>query len=791
VEGVISMTNEPILSPVRSTADLAGELRRLLRAAEAHAGKTISRSGLARRIGVSQSSLYAYLKGSTRIPTDALSGFLRALDATDHEVKRLRRVHAGLTEPTTAVRPVLPLDVDTFMARTEQLAELDRLRGRSRKSGAVTIAVLSGIGGIGKTTLAVHWAHQRLSRFPDGCLYLDLRGFHPDTPLEPGEALATLLRRLGTPETNVLVGFEERRERYQQVLAGKRMLILLDNAFSNDQVRPLLPPGTSNCFVLITSRDQLSGLVVSHGAHPVLVDAPPEPEARALLVARLGSARVDAEPEAVDGIISACGRLPLALSIVAGRAQIRPSLSLTELAAELGDAATTLNALDGGDSATNVRTVLSWSLAALTPEQARVFALLGVAPGNDVSLPAAASLAGLPLGRTKVVLRELERVSLVGQDARGRYRMHDLIRCYAACTAAHTLDATTRAAALRRVVDCYLHTAHIADQVLDAHRPPVELDPPIHGVHVEPPDDVAAAMTWFDSEHSNLHAAQRVAAAQDWHLLVWHLTRALSTFQTRRGRLEERLAMRQTALDAANQLATPALRAHAHKLLGRAYADLGRRFEADGHFHQALSMAQRQDDRTQQAIVHMALAWFLGRPGESRPPEQPAGDAQAALEHAGRSLELFRAVDNPVGEAYALQHIGWLVADLDKPDLAREHCHAALSLFGTHDDRAGEAETLACLGYLDHQQGRHHQAIRHYERALALLGDIDNTADSAHTLDHLGHPYLALGRHEQARMAWRAAFELYQRQGRVEEACRVRRRLDNLDQRAQVSPLNA
>jgi tetratricopeptide (TPR) repeat protein/transcriptional regulator with XRE-family HTH domain len=785
------MASETLISPVRSTVDLAGELRRLLSAAETRTGRTITRASLARRIGVSQSSLYAYLNGTTLIPTDALSGFLRALEVSDLDIQRLRRARTGLTEPVAPVRPVLPVEVDTFTDRTQYLAELDRLRGRNRKGGGVGIAILSGIGGIGKTTLAVHWAHQRLSRFPDGCLYLDLRGFHPDTPLEPGDALAALLRRLGTPETSVPIGFEERRERYQQVLAGKRMLVLLDNAFSNDQVRPLLPPGTSNCFVLITSRDQLSGLVVSHGAHPLPVDAPHEPDARALLAARLGSARVDAEPDAVNKIVAACGRLPLALSIAAGRAQVTPGLSLTDLAAELGDVATALNALDGGDPATNVRTVLSWSLAGLTPSQARVFALLGVAPGSDLSLPAAASLAGLCTEKAKALLRQLERVSLVSQDTRGRYRMHDLVRSYAACVAANGLDRTTREAALRRVLDFYLHTAQAADRVLDPHRPTPELDPPVDGVHVEPPNDVPAAMIWFDSEHSNLLAAQRAAAAHDWHLLVWHLSRTLSTFQSRRGRHEESLAMRQIALDAANHLATPALRAHAHKLLGRVYGDLGRRDEASAHFYQALAIAEQDNDLTQQAIVHMALAWFWGRPEESQFLEQPVGDKERALDHAGQSLELFRAIGNPVGEGYALHHMSWLVADLGKPELAREHCEGALTLFRIHNDRTGEGNALVCMGHIDHQGGAHQQAIRHYEQALAMFGDIGNTAESAFTLDQLGHPHIALGQDEQARTVWRAAFEFYRQQGVIEAADSVRRRLDDLDRCARPSPVNA
>ncbi|MDV9170862.1 NB-ARC domain-containing protein [Streptomyces sp. W16] len=438
---------------IGSTAELATELRRLLREAEARTGKVIARAGLAKRIGVSQSSMYAYLNGTTFIPEDTFARLLRELDTDEQHAQRLRRARDTLTNPTAPPPRVLPLDVATFTARAEQLAELDRLRGQGRKNATVVIAAITGGAGVGKTALAVRWANQRLSRFPDGCLYVDLRGFHCDRPLDPNEALGALLRRLGTPGAGLPAMFDERWERYQEMLSGKRMLILLDNALSPEQVRPLLPPGTSSCFVLVTSRDQLSGLAIGQGAHRLPVDALTEAEARALLCARLGPERVGAEPEAVARLLAVCAGLPLALNIVASRVQARPGVLLAEVADELGNTASRLTVLNSADPATSVGTALLRSLALLTAQQTEIFKLLGIAPGQDISLQTAASLIGRPPAEAKAALEELERVSLVRQDISGQYRMHNVVRDYAAHFAHRDLPRSVRETALRRVAE--------------------------------------------------------------------------------------------------------------------------------------------------------------------------------------------------------------------------------------------------------------------------------------------------------------------------------------------------
>jgi tetratricopeptide (TPR) repeat protein len=215
-------------------------------------------------------------------------------------------------------------------------------------------------------------------------------------------------------------------------------------------------------------------------------------------------------------------------------------------------------------------------------------------------------------------------------------------------------------------------------------------------------------------------------------------------------------------------------------LLGRAYAQLGRREEASSHLHRALAIAERHHDRTQQAVTHLKLAWFRGQLGDPF-SEQPSEHNRQALDHAGKSLELFRAIGNPVGEAYALDHMALLVARLGNLDLARGHCDAALALFRTHNEPMGQASSSESMGYIDHHDGHHSRAIGHYRHALALLAELGNTGDAAHMLDQLGDPYLALGQRERARVVWREALELYRQQGRVEELNRVQWRLDGLD----------
>ncbi|MGM1058267.1 BTAD domain-containing putative transcriptional regulator [Saccharothrix sp. Mg75] len=692
----------------------------------------------------------------------------------------LRHLHRQVLadDPTLAGRPAhvagrgtdrvvvprqLPVPRTAFVGRRD---ELDRLDGTFDAGGTVVISAIAGAGGIGKTWLALHWANTRLDRYPDGQLFADLRGFSPDSaPMAPATALRGFLSTLGVEPGSIPADPHAQAALFRSLTAGKRMLVVLDNAVDTDQVVPLLPGG-EGCAVVVTSRNRLAGLVTGYGARRLDLDVLTDAEARDLLAGRLGEDRVEAERAAVDELVGLCGGVPLALSIVAARGEA----PLAEVVAELHESG--LDGLDDDDPAASLPTVLSWSCHALTDEQATAFGLLAVAPGPDTSLAAAVNLTGLTPVRTRAVLRGLEQASLLERDPAGRYRMHDLVRRYATETAHRDLAEDVREAALRRVVDFYLHTAHTADRLLRPHH-----EPSVNGTTAEPDHrldglaDHTAALTWFDAEHACLRAAQRTAAECGGHRAAWHLAATLTTYYRGQGRFRDAVAMWRAVLASADQLDDPAVHIEAHRNLGAAYAPLGRHEEALDHLRRALALTEQTGDPGAGFQVHRALsnAWTQH------------GDDRRALDHATRALDVCRVLDDPVWEGHLLNQVGWLTARLGDHERAREHCLAALALAREHHDPDCQATTLDSLGYIDHHTGHHARSVRHYREALALFHDLGDLYMAAETLDYLGHPHLALGEVEEARVAWREALALYRAQQRDEAARRVRRRVDDLD----------
>ncbi|MFI7673223.1 tetratricopeptide repeat protein [Actinophytocola sp. NPDC049390] len=664
----------------------------------------------------------------------------------------------------TVIPRQLPASTRDFVGRERELALLTSIVDESTSDdGPVVISTVAG-GGVGKTALAVHWAHRVADRFPDGQLYLNLRGFDPSgSPMVPGEAVRNLLDAFEVPASRIPSALDAQAALYRSLIAGRRMLVLLDNARDSDQVRPLLP-GTSGCLVLVTSRNQLTGLTAGHGARHLPIDVLPDAEARALLSARLGADRIAAESGAANEILAHCGGIPLALSIVAGRVQTDPHLSLATVAEELRVAR--LHTLEDDDPALSLPTVLSWSYAALTPEQTRVLGLLAIAPGPDIGLPSVANLAGLTGARARAVLRGLRQASLVEQDATGRYRMHDLVRRYAADRTDSDQTSADREAALRRLVAFSLHTAYAGDRLLPPPRPLIELGLP-SPAEPHPPPDEAAAVAWFDAEHSCLLAAQRLAVSRGWHDVVWQLAWTLGNFHRRRGHRHDDVVVWEAGLTAAGHLDDPVLLATVHRHLGHALTRAGRHAEAQDHLERALRWSERTGDRREQAHIHQNIGNTWVR----------RGDYRRSLNHAGRALELFRQLDEPVWEAAAHNGMGWSHAHLGEYDEARAHCEAALTLLARHHDPAGEADTLDSLGYIAHHAGDHAQAVGHYQRALAILQDLGETFGTADTLEALGHPLAALGRHDEARDTWMRAVELLESQHRLVDADRVRRLL--------------
>jgi DNA-binding SARP family transcriptional activator/tetratricopeptide (TPR) repeat protein len=684
----------------------------------------------------------------------------------------------GPATPRVPLLPVprqLPAPPRMFTGRATELARLDAILDEPPDAGGtVTIYAIGGTGGIGKTWLALHWTHAHLDRFPDGQLHVDLRGFDPaGQPVALVTAVRGFLDSLGVDPATIPIDPDAQVGLYRSLVAGKRMVIVLDNARDTEQVRPLLP-GSPTCTVLVTSRHRLGGLVTTHGAHCVDLDVIPEHEARHLLTRHLGHDRVAAEPEAVDALVACCAGLPLALGIVAARATRHPGFPLAVLADELRDRSGRLDALDPGDPRATLRTVLSWSHQALSDAAGVAFGLLSLAPGPDIGLPAAAGLLARSPGTTRALLNELENACLVQQHTPGRYRMHDLVRLHATEYATQRHRPAERDAALRRVLDFYLHTAHAADRLVDSRRPAVRLEEPAPATHPHELPDMPAAMAWFEAERANLVAAQQAAVDHAWQPSVWQLAWVLTTFHARRGHRQDDLSAWRAAVAAAAHLPDHAAGVRAHRYLGRAYAELDRHEDANRHLDQALALAERHHDVAEQALAHHQLA----RAWERRE------DNRRALEHATRALELCRTLGRPAWEANALNGVGWLTSRLGDYDAARAHCLAALTLHRRHDNTSGEADTLDSLGHIDHHTGHHHRAIDHYRQALTLFQRLGNTYESAATLDRLGHPYVALGRHEQARTVWREAAELYGAHGRDSDAAEVRQRLETLDEHA-------
>jgi Tfp pilus assembly protein PilF len=673
---------------------------------------------------------------------------------------------AGSGDAAATVPRQLPSPTRDFVGRAAELAALTTFAEGA--AGPLAISTVAGGGGVGKTALAVHWAHQVADRFPDGQLYLNLRGFDPSgAPMPPGEAIRNLLDAFGVPAEQLPTSLDAQAGLYRSLIAGRRMLVLLDNARDSDQVRPLLP-GTSGCLVLVTSRNRLTGLITGHGARHLPIDVLPDPQARSLLSARLGADRIAGEPAATDEILAYCGGVPLALSIVAGRVQTEPHLSLASVAEDLREAR--LGALADDDPAVSLPTVFSWSYAALTAEQTRVLGLLAIAPGPDIGLRAAANLAGLPGTRARALLRGLAQVSLIDQDAAGRYRMHDLVRHHAADRAATDQTPADREAALRRLAAFFLHTAYAGNQILPPPRQPFELDLPTPE-EPHPLADEAAVVAWFEAEHSGILATQQLAAARGWHHVVWQLAGTLENFHDRREHRHDNATVWQAGLAAAVQLDDPTIRARAYRGFGRALSRADRLPEALDHLRQAVTLTEEVGDVQGQADVHRQIGSILSRRGEH----------ERALEHCEQALHLYRRLNIPAWESAGLNAVGYCHAQLGDYHQARTYCETALAQLAGHRDPEAEAGTLDSLGYITSHLGEHDQAVDYYERAVERLESIGNTYNKADILEGLGHPLVALGRHEQARETWQEAVALFRAHHRTADAERVQQLLLTVD----------
>ncbi|GIF23637.1 DNA-binding SARP family transcriptional activator [Actinoplanes tereljensis] len=629
----------------------------------------------------------------------------------------------GSREPVPAQ---LPADVTGFAGRVDALGYLDKVP---------SLAVIGGSAGVGKTALAVHWAHRAADRFPDGQLYVDLRGFGPGgTAMDPGVAVRGFLGALGVPARRIPAESDAQSALLRSRLAGKRLVLVLDNARDSDQVRPLLP-GAGACVAVVTSRNQLTGLVAADGAQPLRLDVLSHGEAQELLGRRLGPDRIAADPVAGDTLIGLCARLPLALTLAAAHAVMQPEIGLAALADSLAG----WSAPVGDTPDTDVRAVFSWSYEALTPAAARLFRQLGVHPGPDFSAAAAGALLG-----SADELAELVRSSLLTEHAPGRFLFHDLMRAYAEGLAADP-------GAADRLLDHYLGTAFAAAMLLTPTRAA-----PIRPIEPggEPLADQAAAMRWFAAERAVLLAL----AARSGGDRPWQLAWTLDTFLYRQGPWHDLVTVWQAALGTVRD---EQARAYAYARLARAWTLLDRAAEADRDYRLALELYDRAGDLDGQSGVHHEMAILCERQG--RIPD--------ALAHAERALEI-----SDYGNANTLNTVGFYRAQLGDFAGALECCERALALYEQSGDADNRAAVWDSLGFIRHGLGEYDAAVDCYETALGLYREIGDLYWVADTLVHLGDTHRACGREALATAVWREALAIYEDLGHA-NAAEVRARL--------------
>jgi DNA-binding SARP family transcriptional activator/Tfp pilus assembly protein PilF len=748
-------------------SSLVGELR-LLVAAHPYRERlwslllqALHRSGRVREALAAYRDLYALLKTELGIQPSAELKLLHRQLLTRDPMPVLavsaapasaQPGRAALRAPgvTTAIPRQLPPDTAGFTGREGELACLDGwLAETAGQPSAAVISAVSGTAGVGKTALAVRWAHRAAGRFPDGQLYVDLRGYDPDQPMTAAAALARVLAGLGVAGPDVPLELDDRAARYRSELAGRRMLVVLDNAATVEQVRPLLP-GSGSCAVVVTSRDSLVGLVAVHGARRLDLDLLPPAEA-VVLLRRLIGPRVDAEPAAAVALAALCARLPLALRVAAELAASRPTSSLAELVADLGDRQHRLELLDGGgDPHAAVTVVFSWSTQHLPAPAARTFRLLGLHPGPDIDPYAAAALAGTGLEPARHTLDLLTRAHLIDPTGTGRYGMHDLLRGYATQLALTQDTEVDRTAALDRLFDYYLATAAVAMDRLypaEADRRPRIPAPATPAPVLADPD---TARTWLDAERSCLVAVAAHGAA---HARPTHTTRLSRTLYRylESGHYPDALAIHGHAHHAAEQAGDLVGQAHALRDLGATYPPLGGYGLAAEHLHRALVLFRQAGDRPGEATALTTLGNLQARLGRNT----------LAADHHQQARALFRRAGDRTGQAIALANLGAVQGRLGRYRQAGGHLRQALTLFRRLDNPFGQAHALNNLGLVEEKLGRRQLAANHLQQALTLVRRLGNLAYQAHVLDSLGTLHIHLGQPEPAAEQLAQALTLY------------------------------
>jgi DNA-binding SARP family transcriptional activator/predicted negative regulator of RcsB-dependent stress response len=685
----------------------------------------------------------------------------------------VRSEMVGSPRPSTEVnRPrQLPADLPAFAGRDAEMAAVLAFAPADGPAATVVITAIGGMAGVGKTTIAIRWAHSVAARYPDGQLYVNLRGFgQAEQVMSATEAITGFLEALGVRRQAMPTSLDALAALYRSTIADRRMLILLDNARDEEHVRPLLP-GMPGCLVIVTSRNPLRGLVARDGAHPLRLDVLTPAQSRGFLTTRLGAPAVEREPDAVDAIVDRCRGLPLALAIVAARALGDRPLSLAAVADDLR-AAAGLADLAESDPASNARTVFSWSYQILSADAARLFRLMSQIPGTDITVAAAASLCGQTLAEVAPLVGELTRSGLVGEGVDGRYTQHDLVRAYAG----ELVDDAEAAEARRRVLDHYYQSLDAAEALLI--QPPLTTSPPPGtGVTPEQFASSAAATAWIAAEQQTLYAAIRRATSAGDHAYAVGFNLLLLRHFLSSAPLAVAASLLQLGVDSMGPGADPLDEKSLRDGLATTLAKLGRFDDAIKELERSRLLAAEHSDLTAQAGTSMTMARILYLQG--------AWDRSLLL--LDECVLLYVEAGNRRGQARALSAKGWVHTENGDHEAALAACERALAAYQDLLDPAGEAATWHSIGHARFELGKWAEAEEAYNHAIELCHRSDDRDLEAQVLESLGDTYAATGGSAQALTAYAQALSIKEDLG-MPTADAVRAKLAALRRSPQPPP---
>lgn len=744
-----------------SNVQLGGELRKLWLAAQLSSGSEIKIRTLARQLHVSPSSMYAYFDGTTLPSPIVLDNILHELNASPADKRRLANLREALARgrrtqrKRTTSRPKttevtapcqLPPDVRGFTGRGGEQVQLDALFMARDHFSAPTIALLTGTAGVGKTALAVHWAHRRREEFPDGLLYADLRGFDPEQPREPGQVLGNFLRDLGIERSDIPADLADRTGLFRTLIDQRSVLVLLDNAASDEQVRPLLPNGPQS-FMIVTSRNSLNGLVARHGAHAIPVDRLPVADAVSLLKTLIGRDRVHADENGAAELVERCARLPLAIRIGAELATTRRRSALAQLAEELRRYHLDLFSA-GSDERTAIRTVFSWSYLHLRADRARTFRLLGLHPGHDLDVHTCAVLVDVDLGEARLRIDDLVRANLIEEAGNDRYRMHDLLRAYAR-EEAERCDRAEADQTMLRLFGHYLQTSAAAMAIIAPHDliSRAVVQPSMSALPLRNADH---AMDWLDAERRNMLTMAEVAANSSWPLLANQVSALLYRYLATRAHFSEALTLHNLALEVARTHGRKDLEGWELLRIGVVHARLGQFEDARDHLTNALNIAEGDTD----PVLECRVLRHLGQ------IHIHTGDLGRAHELLERALIRAHAGNDPYTGGHVFSSLGNVYDRLARYEDAKNyHLQASMLADGLNDHDLH--------GHVFINLGLHHsltddlgKAEEFCKQAVFIAHKAGNPGLEAYALLELGVVLVARGSRPGARDALNNALAL-------------------------------